>query len=109
MAKRFSIIGIVLSIILVIIGIFQKTPNREIEIWEENSYEEYVGGDAYNIQIEASIRGGEIAGAKAAKATYISSGCILFVLSGLNLYKQQEIPGQTSDKKDERLDTEQPD
>ena len=42
---------------------------------------EYVGGDAYNYIIEASLRGGEIAGAKTAKAIYFAAAGILFVLS----------------------------
>ena len=41
----------------------------------------YVGGDAYNIQIEASLRGGEIAGAKTMKAVLLAAGGIIAIIS----------------------------
>jgi hypothetical protein len=41
----------------------------------------YVGGDAYNYQIEASIRAGEIAGAKATRAIFLVGGTMLFGIS----------------------------
>jgi hypothetical protein len=41
----------------------------------------YVGGDAYNYQIEATIRSGEIAGAKTAKAAFLVGGAMLFGMS----------------------------
>ena len=50
-----------------------KIPSREI-----NNPEKYIGGDAYNYQIEASLLAGEIAGAKATKAIYLLGGFILF-------------------------------
>lgn len=43
--------------------------------------QEYVGGDAYNFIIEASLRGGEISGALTAKAIYFAAAGILAVLS----------------------------
>jgi len=41
----------------------------------------YVGGDYYNIQIEATIRSGEIAGAKTTKAMFFVGGAVLFGMS----------------------------
>ncbi len=75
--------GIFLSIGLIIVGIFLPVPPKEIGMYsfEENGYTSYVGGDAYNIQIEASLRGGQISGAMTAKAVLISCGVILLFLS----------------------------
>ena len=42
---------------------------------------EYVGGDAYNYIVEASLRGGEISGALTAKAIYFGIAGILLILS----------------------------
>lgn len=79
--KVIPIIGIIISIVFLGLGIFTQVPSREIETYGVDSYKEYVGGDAYNIQIEASLRGGEIAGAKIQKAIYFSTAGIIFVVS----------------------------
>lgn len=52
-----------MAVLLLAVGLFTKVPSREISLYSfmDDGYKEYVGGDAYNIQIEASIRGGEIA------------------------------------------------
>jgi hypothetical protein len=71
-----------LGIILFIVGIFYKIPARTFSF---RNIEEYVGGDAYNASIEAAIRGGEIAGAKAAKAIYICGGLILTAISAAKI------------------------
>lgn len=68
---------LIFGIIFLCVGLFYQIPDREIP-WD---YEEYVGGDAYNIMIEASIRGGEIAGATIAKTIYIVFGFSLLILS----------------------------
>ena len=90
MGKRaVGYIGLIIAAILLCFGIFTKIPEKEISFYnfDGNGYTEYVGGDAYNIQIEASLRGGEIAGAKTAKAVFISSASIIFVIS-LSLFIQ---------------------
>jgi hypothetical protein len=74
----FGIIGLV----LVIIGIFYPVPSREFSF---RAIKEYVGGDAYNASIEAAIRGGEIAGAKAMKAIFVCGGLILVALSAFKI------------------------
>ena len=65
----------VVGLIFFGIGIWYEIPSREIPYF----YEEYGGGDAYNLIIEASIRGGEIAGATVAKAVYIVFGVFLML------------------------------
>lgn len=79
-----GVIGILLSAVMIIIGIFLPVPDKEISWFGSASnggYKEYVGGDAYNIQIEASLRGGIIAGRTAAKAIFISVGILQLFFS----------------------------
>lgn len=76
------IILLILGAILILIGLFYNIPSREFNFY---SIEEYVGGDAYNGIIEASIRGGEIAGATMSKNLYICSGSIIMALGLLKL------------------------
>ncbi len=71
---------IIVGIILIILGINFEVPSREFNIYKIT---EYVGGDAFNGIIEASIRGGEIAGAMITKAICICSGFIIIALGCL--------------------------
>lgn len=70
-------IVIIAGLILFIVGLNYEIPNRKFYF---SSIEEYVGGDAYNAMIEASIRGGEIAAAKTSKTIYICSGIITMAI-----------------------------
>ncbi len=81
--KTVAVIGIIIASLLLCLGLFTKVPQKEISFYnfDGNGYEEYVGGDAYNIQIEASLRGGEIAGATAARSTYFSGAALALMLS----------------------------
>lgn len=69
------IVGMIAGIILVIIGL-------SVMVNAPSSYifnpEKYIQGDAYNFQIEASIKGGQIAGAMTAGSIYLTGGLILF-------------------------------
>ncbi|MCM1060593.1 MAG: hypothetical protein NC452_09880 [Eubacterium sp.] len=78
MSKKIQILGIVSAITLIIVGIFIPVPEKRISTYSfsDEGYYEYVGGDAYNIQIEASLRGGIIAGRTVAKAILISVGTL---------------------------------
>ena len=83
--KKLSIFGIILSIGLIVAGIFLPVPPKKIDVWHHSAnsdgYYEYVGGDGYNIQIEASLRGGIIAGHITAKVLLISIGILQLFLS----------------------------
>ena len=81
MKKTAGAIGIILAIVFLILGFTSTTPDKYIKSYGEGKMYEYVGGDAYNYIIEASLRGGEIAGAKTARAVYFAVAGILFVLS----------------------------
>jgi hypothetical protein len=76
--KRATIFGMVLGAALAVASFALSTPDREIDY---SGVKKYVGGDAYNYQIEATIRSGEIAGAKAAKAIFLVGGAMLFGVS----------------------------
>jgi len=80
--KTIAVIGLLLGIGFVIIGFTVEIPSRQINTY---SVEQYVGGDAYNYQIEASILGGEIAGANTSRATYFSVGALISLISSLTL------------------------
>jgi len=88
-----SLVGIALGVILMIVGMATSTPDRilprfvsrsSVEASRGEGTPEYVGGDAYNFLIEASIRGGEIAGAQTARAVYVSTGALLIVVGGIS-------------------------
>ncbi|MCD7907448.1 MAG: hypothetical protein LUH04_07155 [Clostridium sp.] len=51
---------------------------KNLEKWRE-----YVGGDAYNFIIGASLVGAKVSGVTTTKAIYISAGLIIFCM-GLN-------------------------
>lgn len=51
---------------------------------------DYVGGDAYNYIMEASLRGGQIAGAMITKAVYTAVGLLISCVSVLKL----RLPGK---------------
>ena len=87
MDKKIQILGIVSAIALIIAGIFLPVPEKRINTYSfaDEGYHEYVGGDAYNIQIEASLRGGIIAGRTVAKAVLISIGTLeLFLVLAIS-------------------------
>ena len=76
-----GVISVVVSLIMIFVGLSMKIPSEKISYYGDDAYYEYVGGDAYNIQIEASIRGGQIAGNTIAKYMLISIGSLQLFLS----------------------------
>lgn len=90
MTKRTQIIIMAIGTLLVCIGLFLPVPGKELTTYsfmedsDHSVIEEYVGGDAYNYIIGASLVGGEIAGAKTQKAIYTVSG-LFFICAGLVL------------------------
>lgn len=71
-----------IGIILLIAGLGVSIPSDYISSY---SMTEYVGGDAYNFIIEASLRGGQIAGAQMTKAIYIAVGLLIACVSALKI------------------------
>ena len=70
-------IVVIAGLILLIVGLNYDIPSKKFYF---SSIEEYVGGDAYNAIIEASLRGGEIAAAKTSKTMYICGGIITMAI-----------------------------
>lgn len=104
MHKKIQILGIISAIAVIIVGIFLPVPEKRISPYSfsDEGYYEYVGGDAYNIQIEASLRGGIIAGRTVAKAVLISVGTLqLFIVlisySLINLYSKNLYSNKNDD------------
>ena len=88
MKKKISVFVMVIGLVLLIIGLSIMIPNKELTTYsypsdEYSVIEKYVGGDAYNYIIGASLVGGEIAGAKTQKAVFISMGSLIFVIGML--------------------------
>lgn len=103
MKKTISVIMMVIGSALFIVGLFTKIPNKKLSTWfyEEDTHsvvEEYVGGDAYNYIIGASLVGRRNCRRKAQKAIFISIGSLIFSLGLLALPLQEENADKT--KKD---------
>lgn len=79
----------IVGIIIIIAGFILLLHNTNIpsDIFYFSSIKTYVGGDAYNAMIEASIRGGKIAGAMAESAIYKVSGIITMCLGAITIAK----------------------
>lgn len=95
------IIGVVLALGLILFGCLFKIPSKKISIssykgadWSADTGTEYVGGDAYNYQMEASLKAGWVSGTMAVKAITISSGVILLVICFIADTKLREMSRQ---------------
>lgn len=79
----------IVGIIIVTVGIvlFSHNINIPSDTFYFSSIKEYVGGDAYNAMIEASIRGGKISGSMAESAIYKVSGIITMCLGAITIAK----------------------
>lgn len=84
MKKICSILVIAIGITLFVIGYTTKIPSKNLttfSILEGDKYsaiDEYVGGDAYNYIIGASLVSGKIAAAKIERVIFISTGSLIF-------------------------------
>lgn len=82
--KTIPLIGICFGIVLIFVGLCTSVPSNNINTL---NITKYVGGDAYNIMIEASLRGGMIAGRIISKSIYISVGSLITFLSAFKYFK----------------------
>ena len=88
--NKISVFIMIVGIVLLVVGLALKVPGDKLTTYsfESGKYshiEEYVGGDAYNYIIGASLVGGHIAGVMCQKAVFISAGVFIF-LGGLALF-----------------------
>ena len=94
--KSFTVLGIILSLALILFGICYQVPEKHLRTseydynndWTDRNGEEYVGGDAYNYQMEASLKAGYMSGVLAMKSITLVWGILLFFLT---LYAQAKI------------------
>lgn len=99
--KISYVVGIIFSIILIAIGVFFPVPKKHLRVseyaydnnWFENG-EEYVGGDAYNYQMEASLKAGWVSGVIALKSIGISVGITLLMISVYSNERDKELAQQ---------------
>lgn len=76
------LMALIAGIVLLCIGLNTNIPSDYLS---DYSVMEYVGGDAYNYIMEASLRGGRIAGAMTTKALYTAVGLLIGCISALKL------------------------
>lgn len=86
---------IAFGIFLILIGLFMKVPGNHLVTYSSHDnrnseIEEYVGGDAYNYIIGASLVAGRIAGTMAAKAILVVGGSLIICMTLLNTAKRDE-------------------
>lgn len=110
--KISTCIIIAIGTILFLTGLLLRVPGTQLTTYENldgqrseyhqgrySSIEEYVGGDAYNFIIGASLIGGKIAGVKTEKAVFISAGLMIISLGVLSYayFPDKQKPRPTTD------------
>lgn len=90
MKKLVSMIGLALAILFALLAYQTEIPDKYISSWGYKAMHEYVGGDAYNYIIEASLRGGEISGAYTQRAIYYAAAAVLGLISLLGLVDKSD-------------------
>ena len=101
--KASQVFGIILAIALIAFGIAFPTPEKHLRVssysydepWHDEYGEEYVGGDAYNYQMEASLKAGYMSGVLAMKSITFVAGILLFFLTLYSRIKCEAIEEQT--------------
>lgn len=106
--KKAFICPIILGITLILIGIFIKIPGGILTTYKTldgekaesyvfdtkySSIDEYVGGDAYNYEIGASLVAGKMAGTMISKSIFIVTGavCICFGITMIIFLKNNDL------------------
>ena len=104
--KASQVFGIILAIALITFAIAYPVPETHVRVSEswsayDNSWSdaygaEYLGGDAYNYIVEASLKGGYVSGVLAMKAITFVGGLLLFFLALYSHLKCSRIEQQTN-------------
>lgn len=95
--------GVIMAIVLIIVGAVFPVPEKKVHVssysisedWFSDRGIEYVGGDAYNYQMEASLKAGWISGVLALKAVAVTSGILLLMITLYADSKEKAINKQT--------------
>ena len=95
--KGMAVLGIIVALVMIGFGIFYPVPEKYVRVdsgidaydydWMKNRGAAYVGGDAYNYQVEASLKAGYLAGVLAMKAIVFAGGMLLLFLSAFSYGK----------------------
>ena len=114
MSQKYNksfLVPIIIGLILISVGLFLKVPGGALTTYggldgvstdgyyfgnRYSSIDEYVGGDAYNYIIGASLVGGKIAGTLATKAILIVGGALSFGLGIAFMYKTGNVKKDSS-------------
>lgn len=89
--KKSQIFGIVMAIALIVFSLAYPVPEKYVHVsssskaydysWSENTGAEYLGGDCYNYQVEASLKAGYFCGVLVMKSITFVGGILLFFLT----------------------------
>jgi len=103
--KGSHIISFIIALGLIALGSYYPVPEKYVNVsglssafhsdWNENKGAEYIGGDAYNYQIEASLKAGYMSGIISMKAIFFVGGMILLSLTSLSCIKCSYVKKQT--------------
>lgn len=120
--NKAYICPIAIGLILILIGLFLPIPGGALTTYEvldgekTNFYtfddrysaiDEYVGGDAYNYIIGASLVAGKIAGTMTTKAVFIVGGalCLCLGITLALLQKKEDLPENSDSADPEAVET----
>lgn len=91
MKKLFCVLGVIAAAALIIYGLSIGVPEKHVTVsssysaynydWDRNTGAQYLGGDAYNYQVEASLKAGYYAGVVTVKSVTIVGGILLLFMS----------------------------
>ncbi|MBE5805057.1 MAG: hypothetical protein E7316_11175 [Clostridiales bacterium] len=93
----------IFACVVILLGLAYPVPNKEVYVsgyrttpWVTNRGVEYVGGDAYNYQIEATLKAGYMAGVLAMKSITFVGGALLLFLAWTAEKKNAQLQEQTA-------------
>lgn len=90
--KAFYVLCAIVAIALIIFGIAYPLPGKYVNVsekyipydevwWKDDTGKEYINGDCYNYQIEASLKSGYMSGGMTMKSISFVGGWILLCLA----------------------------
>lgn len=103
LSQFFHLAGVIAAIALMIYSVSMPTPVKHLRVssystadWDNNYGEAYVGGDAYNYQMEASLKAGYMSGVMATKSITFVGGVMLLFVTLYSYAKCNAIDKQTA-------------
>lgn len=103
--KASHIISFIIALGMIAFGSVYPVPEKYVNVsslssayhsnWNENKGAEYIGADAYNYQIEASLKAGYVSGVISMKAIFFVGGMLLLCLTSMSCIKCSNANKQT--------------